>query len=682
MRYARGLILAGILCCALGAMLSRASGAEETPAADATTFEVIKTDDVDGVDLMEDFRHAVFAHQGAGRVSVWDIVERKEVATFDTPSPRCVLARGTCVYVGNDGESLVTVYDGAKEWQKVAEVKLPLANIATLSAPGGKAFKGQLLALCEVDLKQRQLVVIDTKTKVARELGGRAEHSGAAVDFDGKFFIRQGAGGSPSRAIEDCKSWPMLLAGRNVDLAQRQYDTLPILRQVQSGPFWIAGNRICKGVPPVPMGDVRDQFVIPDRRKQLAYIFPNRTRLEAVELKGTLASVGKRNIYFPEQHGRFIEMNPHVTCFYDFLSFAVTGDDDKLRVYSYDGKQKLVWTLTVDAFEGDDAPMQKDASKVVTTKPEEKPAPKKPAADDLRTWTDATGKFKVEASYVEIAADRIKLKRADGRELLVPLAQLSVADKTFLQSHGITAKKPAVAAEAPAVAESPTPMLPVVKSDLSASAQLISTTYGLDKDLADRQFKDKLVEVSGIVFDPRNRPVGDEVSVLVTWPGGEGDYVHCRLHRTANPHSLDLWPGQTVKLVGLSLGNPVKPMFDDCQITEIGPPSKITKVKAQELIDAFTKDEDAANKTYHGQALLIEGIVAKIDKEDQFLYIAGKPDAGGKDLLIAASWGRIHRDLVEATDKLEVGQAVTLRAICGELDEFSRGIPLEFWSVK
>jgi hypothetical protein len=309
--------------------------------------------------------------------------------------------------------------------------------------------------------------------------------------------------------------------------------------------------------------------------------------------------------------------------------------------------------------------------------------PKKPAVDDIRTWTDATGKFKVEASFVEIVEDKVKLKRADGREHLVPLAQLSVADKTFLQSHGITAKKLATAAENSSVAASPQAKLPVVKSDLSESAQAIATTYDLDKDIADKQYKDKMVEVSGIVLDPRNRPVGDLVTVLVTWPGGgEGDFVFCRLHRTANPHSLDLWPGQTIKLVGLSLGNPVKPMFDDCQITEIGPPPKITKIKVQDLIDAFAKDEEAANKTYNGHALLIEGIVTKIDKEDQFLYIAGKADAGDKDLQVAASWGQIHKDLVEAVDKLAVGQPVTLRAICGEKGDFSRGIPLEFWSVK
>jgi hypothetical protein len=360
-----------------------ALAAEPPPANDAVFFEVIKTDDVDGIDLMEDFRHAAFAHKVAGRITVWDIWERKEIANINTESPTCVLARGTCLYVGHEGLGLLSVFDGAKRWEKIAEVKLPESNVFSLSAPSGKAFKGQLLALCNIDLKQRQLVLIDTKTKKAQGLGGPAEHSGAAVDYDGKFMIWQGAGGSPARAIGGCKSWPMLLSGRNVDLAPPQYDTLPVLRQVQPGAFWIAGNRICKGQPPVPMGAVRDQFVIPDRRKQIAYVFPNRAKLEAIELKGTLDSLGTRNIYFPEEHGRFIEMNPHVTCFYDYLSFAVSGDDDKLRVYSYDGKQKLVWTLTVEAFKGVDVLLPKDLP-LLTNNPLEL----LPAASTLANSTD------------------------------------------------------------------------------------------------------------------------------------------------------------------------------------------------------------------------------------------------------------------------------------------------------
>lgn len=338
-------------------VVSVSLSADETPAPDAQFFKVIKTDDVNGMDLMEDLRHVVFAHQDANVVSVWDIDSLKKVASFKTTSPRCVLCRGTCVYVGNfDGQ--LTVFDGAKKWKKTIEVKLSMPGITTLSAPGGKAFSGQLLGLCEIDLKQRQMVLIDTTTKTAKAIGDAGEISGCAVDFDGKTYLWQGAGGSPARAINGFKSWPMLVDGRDVPAGQPHYDTLPIIRQVQPGPFWFGGNRICKGSPPVPMGKVRDQFVIPDRSKQLAYIFPNRRVLECVELTGTLEAVGTRNIFFPQEHGRFMEMNPHVTCFYDFLSFAVTGRDKKLRIFSYDGHQKLVWTVTVDAFEGEDARTQ------------------------------------------------------------------------------------------------------------------------------------------------------------------------------------------------------------------------------------------------------------------------------------------------------------------------------------
>ena len=355
----RPLVWIGFLNCLLVA--TAVLRAQEKPAPDAQYFEVIKTDDVYGLDLMEDLRHAVFAHQDANRVSVWDIQTLKKVASFESPAPRTVLCRGSAVYVGSAEASLLSVYDGAKKWKKTEEIKLPLANVATLSAPGGKAFKGQLLALCDIDKKQRQMVFIDTKTKQARTVDDPREISAATVDFEGKNWIVQGAGGSPARAINSIKSWPLLVAGRDSPSGPTRYDTLPIIRQVQPGPFWIGGNRICKGMPPIPMGKVRDQFVIADRSKQLAYVFSNRSTLEALELTGTLESVGSRKVFFPEEHGRFIEMNPHVTCFYDFLSFAVTGKDRKLRIFSYDGHQKLVWTLAVAAFPGEDARIQPDS---------------------------------------------------------------------------------------------------------------------------------------------------------------------------------------------------------------------------------------------------------------------------------------------------------------------------------
>ncbi|WP_231756680.1 transglutaminase domain-containing protein [Lignipirellula cremea] len=49
-----------------------------------------------------------------------------------------------------------------------------------------------------------------------------------------------------------------------------------------------------------------------------------------------------------------------------------------------------------------------------------------------RTWTDATGKFRMEAELVSANDSQVVLKTTDGRELTVPLAQLSRNDRVYL----------------------------------------------------------------------------------------------------------------------------------------------------------------------------------------------------------------------------------------------------------
>ncbi|MFM9118533.1 MAG: SHD1 domain-containing protein, partial [Planctomycetota bacterium] len=50
-------------------------------------------------------------------------------------------------------------------------------------------------------------------------------------------------------------------------------------------------------------------------------------------------------------------------------------------------------------------------------------------ASKPRTWTDATGKFKVEATFTELKDDTVHLKKTDGSPLKVPLEKLSEADQ-------------------------------------------------------------------------------------------------------------------------------------------------------------------------------------------------------------------------------------------------------------
>ncbi|MBL9114236.1 MAG: PQQ-binding-like beta-propeller repeat protein [Verrucomicrobiaceae bacterium] len=52
---------------------------------------------------------------------------------------------------------------------------------------------------------------------------------------------------------------------------------------------------------------------------------------------------------------------------------------------------------------------------------------------EVRTWTDSTGQFKIEAELVGIQGGQVTLKRPDGSIAKLPLARLSKADQDFLK---------------------------------------------------------------------------------------------------------------------------------------------------------------------------------------------------------------------------------------------------------
>lgn len=65
-------------------------------------------------------------------------------------------------------------------------------------------------------------------------------------------------------------------------------------------------------------------------------------------------------------------------------------------------------------------------------------------ADEYRTWTDTTGKFKVEAAFVKLENGKVELKRKDnGKTLSLPIEKLSKADAEHARKLASEAAKPA-----------------------------------------------------------------------------------------------------------------------------------------------------------------------------------------------------------------------------------------------
>ena len=50
--------------------------------------------------------------------------------------------------------------------------------------------------------------------------------------------------------------------------------------------------------------------------------------------------------------------------------------------------------------------------------------------EPVRTWTDSTGKFKLQARFVSEEAGKVTLEKEDGSQLEIELSKLSAADQT------------------------------------------------------------------------------------------------------------------------------------------------------------------------------------------------------------------------------------------------------------
>jgi len=55
-------------------------------------------------------------------------------------------------------------------------------------------------------------------------------------------------------------------------------------------------------------------------------------------------------------------------------------------------------------------------------------------AEDFRTWSDASGKFKIEAKFVAVEDDKAILLNKEGKRLAIPLAKLSDKDRGYLEA--------------------------------------------------------------------------------------------------------------------------------------------------------------------------------------------------------------------------------------------------------
>lgn len=74
----------------------------------------------------------------------------------------------------------------------------------------------------------------------------------------------------------------------------------------------------------------------------------------------------------------------------------------------------------------------RDVTLVESSSEEPSPPSKQTKSTEFRTWSDATGKFSVDAKFISRENDEIKLEKEDGRVITLALEKLSKADQDYL----------------------------------------------------------------------------------------------------------------------------------------------------------------------------------------------------------------------------------------------------------
>ena len=125
----------------------------------------------------------------------------------------------------------------------------------------------------------------------------------------------------------------------------------------------------------------------------------------------------------------------------------------KLRVYkeSYAEKWARDNNLVHETIEGNDGANNEGAVRSEESEPapsapnppEDAPEPieigsepsaTEPAENVLREWTDSTGKYRIKATFEEQDGSNVKLRREDGKRIVMPISKLSDADRDYLDN--------------------------------------------------------------------------------------------------------------------------------------------------------------------------------------------------------------------------------------------------------
>lgn len=233
------------------------------------------------------------------------------------------------------------------------------------------------------------------------------------------------------------------------------------------------------------------------------------------------------------------------------------------------------------------------------------------AADGVRSWKDATGKFSVDAELIEVREQSVRLKKNDGSEIEVPISKLSKGDREFLASrkHETAKAEPEVvdASNARPMTDYPRMSVKKLKEESQANFKAFK-----------EKWVGKVIEVEGPIgkFDWGKR-FGEGSSFVFVRVGEDDIGMVCK----GPDRSFRPWDHYQTNKAGIvrgkiTIGNRDKPYLEDAEFvwSEGGATPRIT---VEEITAAFGADAESTATKFLGKHFVISG---------KFLRLAGPRD--------------------------------------------------------
>ena len=250
------------------------------------------------MEMSADGRTLVFGHNLDHGISVYSVLEKKVLATFETASPRNVLYRRGKIYVGSPDSGQFRIFEeSAGQWKETKTYPLPKSGLVHMSAAGDKFFRGQIV----FNFHESRYDTAVFAMSGAGRFRQISKDSVVSVSHNGKLIIKQERfDQSPSGQITGFEYRDYLARG---DKATKLFSggdmQTSFVFQVSTFDCLVGRDAIYGGEPFKRFPGAWGNLILMDRAQDIAYVIQD-SKMTARRLKPMGDLVGERAIEYPD----------------------------------------------------------------------------------------------------------------------------------------------------------------------------------------------------------------------------------------------------------------------------------------------------------------------------------------------------------------------------------------------